>query len=235
MAQGTVHDAFAAAFEAATAKLAGDREGTQGPVSLLATLARYVLPDLNNPVHIALFGLVAFFAVRSVASAVGRGRAERFAMAGVQRRRVVAKRDFTPHELAENDGHDEETPLYIGIKGTVYDVSSSRAFYGPGGPYANFAGRDASRGLALASFEKDILTELDDPIDDLADLTKADQAALDEWAEFFAGKYTAVGSLVGPTAPWKDKTKEAAEEPSEEPSEELSEKPADAAEDKKNQ
>ncbi|KAJ2694126.1 Dihydrodipicolinate synthase, partial [Coemansia spiralis] len=129
------------------------------------------------------------------------------------------------------DGRDEATPVYIGVKGTVYDVSSGRAYYGPGGPYSTFAGRDASRGLAKASFEKDVLTDLDDPIDDLSDLDTPEQASLDEWAEFFADKYPAVGKLVGPTAPWKDKTEDKTEE---EAKEDATEEAA-SAEDKKTQ
>ncbi|CAL9079786.1 unnamed protein product, partial [Musa textilis] len=44
-------------------------------------------------------------------------------------------------------------PLLMAIKGQVYDVTQSTAvvpgmFYGPGGPYALFAGKDASRALA---------------------------------------------------------------------------------------
>lgn len=45
-------------------------------------------------------------------------------------------------------GQHETVPLYIGCKGRVYDVSSSEDFYGPGGGYAHFTGKDASRALA---------------------------------------------------------------------------------------
>ncbi|KAJ1964622.1 Dihydrodipicolinate synthase [Dipsacomyces acuminosporus] len=88
----------------------------------------------------------------------------------------------------------------MAVKGTVYDVSKGRSFYGPGGPYANFAGRDASRGLALGSFDKSTLTDLDAPLDDLKDLDKAEIEALDEWAGFFAGKYMPIGRLVEPAS-----------------------------------
>ncbi|KAJ1727402.1 Dihydrodipicolinate synthase, partial [Coemansia biformis] len=196
MAQDAARAAFASAFDAAAAaKLADGHAAPQGTVSLLKSLAQYVVPDPTNKTHMVLLGLVVFFVIRSITAARSGSRSEPFAMEGVRRKPVPAKRDFTPHELAENDGRDEVTPLYIGVKGIVYDVSPSRAFYGPGGPYANFAGRDASRGLALASFDKDVLTDLDDPIDDLSDLEKPEQASLDEWAEFFAGKYTPVGKL----------------------------------------
>jgi membrane-associated progesterone receptor component len=64
--------------------------------------------------------------------------------------------------------------------------------------YGNFAGRDASRGLAKASFDADMLTDLDKPIDLLQDLTDEERGALDEWAAFFQGKYRHVGALVNP-------------------------------------
>lgn len=41
----------------------------------------------------------------------------------------------------------------------------------PDGPYGNFAGRDASRGMAKQSFDEDMLTPLDQPLDKLDGLT----------------------------------------------------------------
>lgn len=83
------------------------------------------------------------------------------------------------------------------MRGKVYDVSMGRNFYGPGGPYANFAGRDASRGLACGSFDEDMLTEdLDGPLDTLADLTADQVEALQGWEERFNEKYDIIGRLV---------------------------------------
>lgn len=50
-----------------------------------------------------------------------------------------------------------------------------------GGPYANFGGRDASRGLAKQSFEEDMLTPVGSPIDPLDDLTKSEWDNLKGW------------------------------------------------------
>jgi len=83
------------------------------------------------------------------------------------------------------------------VRGRVFDVSSGRNFYGPGGPYANFAGRDASRGLACGSFEADMLTEdLEGPLDKLDDLSEDQLEALRGWEERFLDKYLVVGKLV---------------------------------------
>lgn len=54
-----------------------------------------------------------------------------------------------------------------------------------GGPYEIFAGRDASRGLAKQSFEEDMLTGLEEPIDDLKDLTKSEWDNLLGWESEF--------------------------------------------------
>ncbi|CAG8645241.1 22325_t:CDS:2, partial [Cetraspora pellucida] len=58
---------------------------------------------------------------------------------------------FTPAELAEYDGSDPSRPIYVAVKGTVFDVTGKRALYGVGGTYHSFAGKDASKGLATGS------------------------------------------------------------------------------------
>lgn len=78
----------------------------------------------------------------------------------------------------------------------MFDVSSGRQFYGPSGPYSNFAGHDASRGLALNSFDFDVIKSFGEGIDDLEGLNKEEQEALDGWEEHFKKKYPIVGDLV---------------------------------------
>ena len=87
----------------------------------------------------------------------------------------------------------------------VFDVSSGRNFYGPGGPYANFAGRDASRGLACGSFDEDMLTKnLEGPLDTLEGLGSEEMDALRGWEERFEEKYLVVGRLVAVGEEGKD-------------------------------
>lgn len=88
-------------------------------------------------------------------------------------------------------------PVYLAVRGRIFDVTSGRQFYGPGGPYANFAGRDASRGLAHGSFDEDMLTkDLDGPLDPLDDLNEEQLSALRDWEERFSEKYLVIGKLV---------------------------------------
>lgn len=134
---------------------------------------------------------------------------------------------YTPRTLALHDGthasQDGNTDkILLAINGQVFDVSSGRNFYGPNGPYGNFAGRDASRGMAKQSFAlgtcryvtlrylavlitKDVLTPIDQPIDKLEDLTDLERHVfieltcrknMDDWVSHFAGKYPIVGELV---------------------------------------
>lgn len=108
----------------------------------------------------------------------------------------VVFKTYTPRMLLPLNG-ENNTPVYLAVRGKVYDVSMGRNFYGPGGPYANFAGRDASRGLACGSFDEDMLTEeLDGPLDKLADLTADQVEALQGWEERFNEKYDIIGRLV---------------------------------------
>ncbi|RCI14306.1 hypothetical protein L249_5937 [Ophiocordyceps polyrhachis-furcata BCC 54312] len=105
-------------------------------------------------------------------------------------------RTYTPRTLLPFNGKDSPQ-IYLAVRGRVFDVSRGASFYGPEGPYANFAGRDASRGLALGSFDPDVLTDdLDGPLDTLHDLDASELDALAGWEERFSDKYHVVGRLV---------------------------------------
>lgn len=67
-------------------------------------------------------------------------------------------------------------------------------FYGPGGPYALFAGKDASRALAKMSFEDKDLTG------DISGLGPFELEALQDWEYKFMSKYVKVGTIKS-TAP----------------------------------
>lgn len=104
---------------------------------------------------------------------------------------------FVPKTLTKYNG-SSDPKVFIGIRGIVYDVTNGKSFYGPGGPYENFAGRDASRGLALNSFDPSVLTPVDQPLDKLEDLTAEEKESLDNWESHFDAKYTVVGTLHNP-------------------------------------
>jgi membrane-associated progesterone receptor component len=113
-------------------------------------------------------------------------------------------RTFTPPSLFPYNGLNN-MPIYLAVRGRIFDVTSGRNFYGPGGPYANFAGRDGSRGLACGSFDEDMLTkDLDGPLDTLEDLDGEQLEALRGWEERFQEKYLVVGKLVPVGSPEAD-------------------------------
>ncbi|KAJ3256544.1 hypothetical protein HK103_005287 [Boothiomyces macroporosus] len=65
---------------------------------------------------------------------------------------MTTERTFTPEELAKYNGLDLNLPVYLAIKGTVFDVSSARQdYYNEGKGYAVFAGKDASNALGKSS------------------------------------------------------------------------------------
>ncbi|KAI9437436.1 cytochrome b5-like heme/steroid binding domain-containing protein [Lactarius indigo] len=68
--------------------------------------------------------------------------------------------------------------------GTVFDVSRKRETYGPGGSYALFAGKDASRALGMTQ------------VADWSTLEDKDRKTLDDWFSFFTKRYAVVGRVV---------------------------------------
>jgi predicted heme/steroid binding protein len=67
---------------------------------------------------------------------------------------------LSPSELSLYNGSDPNLPIYLGLNGSIYDVSVSPHFYGPGGSYGFFAGRDATRAYVTGCFEEDLTGDL---------------------------------------------------------------------------
>ncbi|KAG1364402.1 putative steroid-binding protein 3 [Cocos nucifera] len=97
--------------------------------------------------------------------------------------------ELTAQQLKGFDGSDPGKPIYVAIRGTVYDVTSGKGFYGPGGSYAVFAGREASRALAkMSKNEEDVCGNLDG-------LSNKEIGVLQDWEKKFQAKYPVVGHL----------------------------------------
>ncbi|KIW05067.1 uncharacterized protein PV09_04221 [Verruconis gallopava] len=120
---------------------------------------------------------------------------------------------LTDEELALYNGTDPSLPIYVGLNGSIYDVSAAPSTYGPGGGYSFFSGKDATRAFLTGCFQEDLTPDirgveemfipLDDP-DEEAELTKAEkkirrerdvrrakkqiQGTIAHWASVFSGK-----------------------------------------------
>ncbi|KAK9249020.1 cytochrome b5-like heme/steroid binding domain-containing protein [Lipomyces tetrasporus] len=153
--------------------------------------ARYI-PYLN-----ASLGILSVYLVYRIIFPPARpnGQVLNAQLQAKQKSQPLVYTKFTPTTLQPFNGVIEERVL-MAVKGKVYDVSAGKTFYGPGGPYSNFAGRDASRGLAKGSFDEDMLTPIDMRIDTLEDLNEEEIQALNDWEQHFAGKYLRCGELV---------------------------------------
>eukprot|EP00092_Neocalanus_flemingeri_P000724 GFUD01000768.1.p1 GENE.GFUD01000768.1~~GFUD01000768.1.p1 ORF type:complete len:343 (-),score=140.41 GFUD01000768.1:115-1143(-) len=108
--------------------------------------------------------------------------------------------------LAKFDGSEGSPGLYLAMLGVVYDVSKGKEYYGPGGGYSFFAGKDASRAFVSGQFDEEGL------VSDVSGLTSADYMGLEEWASFYEKDYVRVGLVEGAfyesngevTQHWKD-------------------------------
>lgn len=98
--------------------------------------------------------------------------------------------DLTSQQLAQYNGTDASKPLYVAVKGRIFDVTNGKSFYGPGGPYAMFAGKDASRALAkMSKNDEDVTPSLDG-------LSDKEIGVLNDWEKKFEAKYPVVGRVV---------------------------------------
>ncbi|KAF3940324.1 Neudesin [Dactylella cylindrospora] len=95
--------------------------------------------------------------------------------------------------LAKCDGTHEGYPIWVAIKGTVFDVSGKKDSYGPGGSYHIFSGKDASYGLGKSSLK------IEDAHGDYSGLDEGSMETLNNWFTFFSKRYNIVGVVEGTT------------------------------------
>lgn len=96
---------------------------------------------------------------------------------------------MTHEELRKYDGKDGR-PIYIGILNDVFDCSAGDKFYGPGGAYEVFAGRDITLAAAKFSTEEKYLED-----HNIENITHAERDSLRHYFNVLAGKYIPVGRL----------------------------------------
>ncbi|KAJ7046300.1 cytochrome b5 [Mycena alexandri] len=96
---------------------------------------------------------------------------------------------FTLAQLKEFDGSDPSKPIYVSIKGTVFDVTPKADVYGAGRSYNIFAGKDGSKGLGMSSLKEE------HAVPDYRELNESDRKVLDDWHAFFTKRYNIVGRV----------------------------------------
>ncbi|ODN92025.1 hypothetical protein L198_05697 [Cryptococcus wingfieldii CBS 7118] len=97
---------------------------------------------------------------------------------------------ITLADLAKHDGSDPSKPIYLAIKGKVFDVTAKREMYGPGRGYNVFAGKDGSKGLGMSSLDPG------DAVGDFSGLNETQMNTLNQWEAFFTKRYNIVGRVV---------------------------------------
>ncbi|XP_054470385.1 neudesin [Anoplopoma fimbria] len=98
---------------------------------------------------------------------------------------------FTEEELQGYDGSMEGDPIYMAVKGVVFDVTKGKEFYGKGAPYNSLVGKDSTRAVAKMSL---------DPADLTSDTTGLTEDQLESLDSVFEGTYKTKYPIVGYTA-----------------------------------
>uniref|UniRef100_A0A8D0HH43 Neudesin neurotrophic factor n=1 Tax=Sphenodon punctatus TaxID=8508 RepID=A0A8D0HH43_SPHPU len=110
----------------------------------------------------------------------------RFKPAPSQAQRPV--RLFPESELSRYNGQEEDQPIYIAVKGVVFDVTSGKEFYGKGAPYNALVGKDSTRAVAKMSLDPEDLTHV------TLGLTAEELKSLDDvFNNVYKAKYPIVG------------------------------------------
>lgn len=115
----------------------------------------------------------------------------------IEDREAESQMTITREELEDMDGFDG-APLYLSIKGRVYDVSAGERFYGDGKDYHDWVGTDASRSFGTGCRGGVDRTGMDCLSESVEGLTAKELKEIDRWLELYEthDKYTFVGHLV---------------------------------------
>ncbi|KAL2734557.1 membrane-associated progesterone receptor component 1-like [Vespula maculifrons] len=133
----------------------GSTSATTGQQNNSLFLTSFVEEIVRSPVNLVLVGIIALLVYKIVKSKIKSEEPLKEI-----KRLPKLHRDFTVEELKKYDGNGSDGRILVALNGSVYDVTR-------GAPYAVFAGRDASRGLATFTLES-----IKDEYDDLSDLEK---------------------------------------------------------------
>ncbi|CAO1429432.1 unnamed protein product, partial [Diamesa serratosioi] len=153
-------------------------------------LSSVVQEIIRSPLNIALIGIISLLIYKIFKSR----QTPETSSTPAEPELPKLRRDFSVQELKAYDGLQADKRVLVAVNGTVYDVTRGKRFYGPGGPYAAFGGRDASRGLATFS----VTANPDLEYDDLSDLNSMEMDSVREWEMQFKEKYDIVGKLLKP-------------------------------------
>lgn len=103
----------------------------------------------------------------------------------------IMPRIMSLRDLGAFDGSDVSLPIYIAVRGVIFDVTEGKRFYGKGAAYNALAGRESTRAVAKMSLEEGDLT------DDLTGLTEAELEALEgRFEDTYRRQYPVVGFTV---------------------------------------
>nr|XP_009667367.1 PREDICTED: neudesin [Struthio camelus australis] len=91
-------------------------------------------------------------------------------------------------QTSSSKRQEEGQPIYLAVKGVVFDVTSGKEFYGKGAPYNALVGKDSTRGVAKMSLDPADLTH------DITGLTEEELKSLDDiFNNVYKAKYPIVG------------------------------------------
>lgn len=170
-------------------KLIPEAAGGGGGEEQIGFLTSVINEIIYSPLNLVLVGVITILVYK-----IFRSQKQPSTCPAPEPELPRLRKDFTVAELLQYDGKQPDGRVLVAVNGSVYDVTKGKRFYGPGGPYAAFGGRDASRGLATFS-----VTSSDKPeYDDLSDLTPMEMESVREWEAQFKEKYILVGRLLKP-------------------------------------
>lgn len=144
-------------------------------------------------VAVATVGILIAVVFRAILKSVSKPAAD--SESEMQSSAATGSGVVTESQLKEATGEDGK-PVYIAVKDpfsssvTVFDMSGGSDFYGPGGPYHVFAGKNATHGLAKSSVDAAKV------YGDLDKLTESEKDTHMQWYQKYQSKYPVVGNLV---------------------------------------